>query len=54
MAAVFFMTLRVSLKTAAMFVVAAIQIVFAAARRATRTRRSKRDSLCWNCLRPGG
>jgi hypothetical protein len=54
MAAVLFMTLRVSLKTAAMFLVAALQVLFVAARRVRRVSRSKRDSLCWNCLRPGG
>ena len=51
MATVLFMTLGVRLKTAAVFLVAAIEALFAAARRVSRL---KRDSLCWNCLRPGG
>jgi hypothetical protein len=54
MAAVLFMTLEVCLKMTAMFLVAAVQALFAAARRITHTSRSKRDSLYWNCLRPGG
>ncbi|MFZ3245952.1 MAG: hypothetical protein WA185_12835 [Candidatus Acidiferrales bacterium] len=54
MAAVLFMTLGVRLKMAAMFLVAALQALFAVARRVRGVSRSKRDSLCWNCLRPGG
>ena len=54
MTTVVFMTLGVCLKRAAMFLVAAIQALFAVARRASRVSRSKRDSLDWNCLRPGG
>ena len=54
MTAVPLMTAGVRLKTAAVFLVAAIQALFAAAGRAGRALRSKRDSLCWNCLRPGG
>jgi hypothetical protein len=54
MAMVLYMRLGVRLKTAAMFLVAAVQALFAAARRTTRITRSRRDSLCWNCLRPGG
>ena len=48
------MSLRVCLKTAAMFLVAAIQALLAMARRAGRVARSKRGSLGWSCLRPGG
>ncbi len=48
------MTLGVRLKTATMLLVAGLQAFFATARRVGRVSRAKRDSLCWNCLRPGG
>jgi hypothetical protein len=48
------MTLGMRLKAAAGFLIAALQALFAAARPVRGVSRSKRDSLCWNCLRPGG